>query len=304
MSKVYADKIEPRNSNADVTIGASGQTVTLAGNDLRSNTVKDSGGNSLWTSDGSGNITLGASAFQSNLRLIQYTHSTGGLAPSALALASDKVSTALTATVARGGDTTAQTVGTHAADATALTVDNFAEKFRPGDYIFFDLGTDDVARVVATNRTTGLTIERGVLGYTAQSISATDVWMYAGSHLHNKGTEDDSGVNIRTDKQGRFKGMLFGDSGIVPRGSTEGTSSRGIVPGSGVIQFPLHGGYQNLGVSVGSADSTGLGLGATYKFKITDSLGTTGDITFITDSADVSWGKVIELINQEFIDNN
>ena len=71
MSKVYADKIEPRNSNADVTIGASGQTVTLAGNDLRSNTVKDSGGNSLWTSDGSGNITLGASAFQSNLRLIQ-----------------------------------------------------------------------------------------------------------------------------------------------------------------------------------------------------------------------------------------
>ena len=71
MSKVYADKIEPRDSTMDVTIGTSSQTVTLAGNDLRANTVKDSGGNSLWTSDGSGNVTLSASAFQSNLRLIQ-----------------------------------------------------------------------------------------------------------------------------------------------------------------------------------------------------------------------------------------
>ena len=57
MSKVYADKIEPRNSAHDVTIGTSTNTVTLAGNDLRANTVKDSGGNTLWTSDGSGNVS-------------------------------------------------------------------------------------------------------------------------------------------------------------------------------------------------------------------------------------------------------
>ena len=143
-----------------------------------------------------------------------------------------------------------------------------------------------------------MTIERGVLGYTAQSISATDVWMYAGSHLHNKGTEDDSGVNIRTDAQGRFKGMLLGDSGEVPRGSTEGTSSRGIVPGSVVIQFPEHGGYQNLGVSVGSSDSTGLAVSTLYQFRITDGLGvSTSDIEFTTDSSDVSWGNVITKIN-------
>ena len=251
-------------------------------------------------------LGVGEMFFSNQLRLINYSEANSAAlgATSALALASGKVSTALTTTVARGGDTTAQTVGTHAADATALTVDNFAEKFREGDYVFFDLGTDDVARVVSVDSATTMTIERDVLGYSGQSISATDVWMYAGSHLHNKGTEDDSGVNIRTDKQGRFKGMLFGDSGIVPRGSTEGTSSRGIVPGSVTIQFPEHGGYQNLGVSIASGDSTGLTVSTAYAFRITDSLGTTSDIEFTTDSSDVSWGKVISLINTAFNDAN
>lgn len=71
MSKVYADKIEPRASNADITLGASGQTVTITGNDIRVNTLKDSGGNTLFTSDGAGNITSSNSAFQSNMRLLQ-----------------------------------------------------------------------------------------------------------------------------------------------------------------------------------------------------------------------------------------
>ena len=96
--------------------------------------------------------------------------------------------------------------------------------------------------------------------------------------------------------------MLLGDSGEVPRGSTEGTSSRGIVPGSVAIQFPLHGAYQNLGVSVGSSDSTGLVVSTAYAFRVTDSGVSTSDIEFTTDSSDVSWGKVIELINQAFID--
>ena len=70
MSKVYANNIEPRNSTMDVTIGTSTNTVTLAGNDLRANTVKDSGGNTLWTSDGSGNVSNLNSALDSNLKLI------------------------------------------------------------------------------------------------------------------------------------------------------------------------------------------------------------------------------------------
>ena len=70
MSKVFADKIEPRDSSMDVTIGTSTNTVTLAGNDLRANTVKDSGGNTLWTSDGSGNLSSVNSALAGNLILL------------------------------------------------------------------------------------------------------------------------------------------------------------------------------------------------------------------------------------------
>ena len=256
-------------------------------------------------------IGAGEMIYSNQLRLINYSDETsaGRGAISALALASDKVSTALTATSARGGDTTANVTGNHDASATALTLDNLSEKFRVGDYIFFDLSTDDVARVVSVDSATQITVERSVLGYDAQVIvsdsGTKDIYMYAGSHLHNKSTEDDAGVNIRTDANGRFKGMLLGDSGVVPRGSTEGTASRGIVAGSVVIQFPEHGGYQNLGVNVSSTDSTGLATGATYAFRIQNGLGVaTAEISFTTDSSDVSWGKVNSLINKAFSDAN
>ena len=252
-------------------------------------------------------LGAGEMMFSNQLRLINYSENSSAAFgdSSGLALATDKVSAALSATSARGGDTTANIDGEDNASATAIAVDNFAEKFREGDYVFFDLSTDDVFKVVATDGTTGLTVERGVLGYTAQTLTAgADLYMYAGSYLHNKGTEDDSGVNIRTDAQGRFKGMLLGDSGEVPRGSTEGTSSRGIVAGSVAIQFPEHGGYQNLGISVSSADSTGLTASTAYAFRITDSLGTTSDIEFTTDSSDASWGNVINKINTAFSDAN
>ena len=57
MSRVYADTIEPRKPTQDITLGTTGETITLPGNDLRVNTVKDKGGNTLWTSDGSGTLS-------------------------------------------------------------------------------------------------------------------------------------------------------------------------------------------------------------------------------------------------------
>ena len=77
MSKVYADKIEPRDSSMDVTIGTSTNTITLAGNDIRANTVKDSGGNTLWTSDGSGNLSSVNSALAGNLKLLSTQTASG-----------------------------------------------------------------------------------------------------------------------------------------------------------------------------------------------------------------------------------
>ena len=220
-----------------------------------------------------------------------------------LALASGKVSTALTATVARGG--AVAVIDTEdAADATAIVVDDGALRFREGDYLYVvNSGSDDVIRVVSVESDTAFTAERGVLGYTAAVLDNNAVvYIYAGSHLHNKGTEDDSGLNIRTDKQGRFRGYLLGDAGVEPRGTGQTLVAGGIVAGSVSIQFPLHGGYQNLGVAVSSTDSTGLTVSTAYAFRITDSIGTTSDIEFTTDSSDVSWGKVIALINTAFDD--
>ena len=249
-------------------------------------------------------LGVGEMFFSNNLRLIQFDSDNSAAlgASSALALATDKVVT-LDATHSKGGDMGCDTDTEDTSSSTTIVFDDAAEKFRAGDYIFFDTSTSDAMRVVSVDGTTSISVERGVLGYTAQTIpDNTDVFMYAGNQLHDKGTEDDSGTNIRTDANGRFKGMLLGDSGVVPRGTAATAVAGGIVPGSVNIQFPLHGGYQNLGINVSASDSTGLVVSTAYAFRITDSLGTTSDIEFTTDSSDVSWGKVITLINTAFKD--
>ena len=60
MSRVYSDTVLPEDSgvNQDQTLGTTGDTVLVtAGASLNVNTVKDSGGNTLFTSDGSGNLS-------------------------------------------------------------------------------------------------------------------------------------------------------------------------------------------------------------------------------------------------------
>ena len=76
MSRVYADTIEPRKPTQDITLGTTGETITLPGNDLRVNTVKDKGGNTLWTSDGSGTLSSVNSALKGNLVLLNTTNAT------------------------------------------------------------------------------------------------------------------------------------------------------------------------------------------------------------------------------------
>ena len=186
-------------------------------------------------------LGAGEMFLSNNMRLIQRDADNSAAlgASSSLALASGKVSTALTSTVARGGDMGCDIDTEDAADSTTIVVDDGAEKFREGDYIYVDATTDDVFRVVSVDSATQLTVERGVLGYTAQVLQDnSNIYMYAGNQLHDKGTEDDSGVNIRTDANGRFKGMLLGDSGAVPRGTAATAVAGGVVAGSVAIQFP------------------------------------------------------------------
>jgi len=57
MSTLETKKIEPL-SGTSVTLGAAGDAVTMpAGVTVKTNTVKDAGGNTIWTSDGSGTLS-------------------------------------------------------------------------------------------------------------------------------------------------------------------------------------------------------------------------------------------------------
>ena len=76
MSTIKANTVKPKDFATDLTLGASGYTVTLPGNDLRVNTVKDKGGNSLWTSDGSGNLSSVNAGLKGNLLLLNTTNAT------------------------------------------------------------------------------------------------------------------------------------------------------------------------------------------------------------------------------------
>ena len=71
MSKVYADAITTTEASQDLTLGGSGDNVIVtAGATLKTNTVKDSGGNTLWTSDGSGTLSSVNAAMKGNMTLL------------------------------------------------------------------------------------------------------------------------------------------------------------------------------------------------------------------------------------------
>ena len=70
MGLLYVDTIEPQSGTA-LTVGESGQNTVLPGNDLRANVLQDAGGNAIFTSDGSGNISGLNSGFGSAMVLLQ-----------------------------------------------------------------------------------------------------------------------------------------------------------------------------------------------------------------------------------------
>ena len=48
MSTVKADTVQAKDFASDLTLGASGDTVTVAANSINVNKVQDKGGNTLW----------------------------------------------------------------------------------------------------------------------------------------------------------------------------------------------------------------------------------------------------------------
>ena len=48
MSTIKANTVQPKDAATDLTLGASGDTVTVAANSINVNKVQDKGGNTLW----------------------------------------------------------------------------------------------------------------------------------------------------------------------------------------------------------------------------------------------------------------
>ena len=63
MSTVNADAIKARDTGLDITLGATGDTTVISANSINTNTIKDSGGNTLFESNGSGTMSNLNSAF-------------------------------------------------------------------------------------------------------------------------------------------------------------------------------------------------------------------------------------------------
>ena len=64
MDKLNVNTIEPEGGTTTLNVGISGKNVTITDN-LKANTLKDAGGNTIFTSDGSGNLSSVNSGFGS-----------------------------------------------------------------------------------------------------------------------------------------------------------------------------------------------------------------------------------------------
>ena len=69
MSSLEAKKIAPATGTT-VTLGAAGDTVDVSATALKTNTIKDAGGNTLFTSDGSGTLSSVNSALKGGMIFI------------------------------------------------------------------------------------------------------------------------------------------------------------------------------------------------------------------------------------------
>ena len=76
MSTLKVHNIEPA-TGTDVALGAAGDTITISGDSIKLNTLKDSGGNTLFTSDGAGTVTSINTGIASGPRLIQSQTASG-----------------------------------------------------------------------------------------------------------------------------------------------------------------------------------------------------------------------------------
>ncbi len=185
-----------------------------------------------------------------------------------------------------------------------------SDVFRVGDLI--QLGTTtgttatniEIMRVVSIDSGTVMQVERGLFGTTALDgdtqttghVSGADVWL-PWFNTQGKYNEDHDDANalgkVFTNSSGRYTAQnLFGYGRSL-------TYPTGIVKGSFAMKFYTNG-YQEMGLGgVTASSNSGLAASTTYQFTVTADGGSAYDLSFTTDSADLSVGKVLNLIQSQ-----
>ena len=184
------------------------------------------------------------------------------------------------------------------ASETAVDVDE-GEYFYVGDLIRVE---DEIMEVTAISSNT-LTVIRGTHGSTAAThIDNSAIRL----PFFNNLADYDKYSTPQTDANGQFVITNFFSYGR----NTDGAGNResnGIVAGSFAIKF-YEAGYQELGLSnITSATKSGLAVSTAYQFTVTADGGSATDISFTTDSSDVTFGgtngiiaKIQDALNTQF----
>ena len=77
MSKVVTTTLLPDVAGGSVTLGGTGDSVVVTGNDIRANVLQDAGGNAVLTSDGAGTLSGMNSGFGGALNLLSTQTASG-----------------------------------------------------------------------------------------------------------------------------------------------------------------------------------------------------------------------------------
>ncbi len=201
---------------------------------------------------------------------------------------------------------TAATMGSDATHTTLNLEDGHSKFFKVGDLIRLE---NEICKVTAVGTgadlaNSTLTIERGLFGSTAATHADDVAVRFPFFNMHHdfddtsyNGGGNGSATVVKTNASGRFKAMNF-----FGNGRTSDAVVDGLVAGSVAIKF-YESGYQEFGLAgITPSTKTGLAVSTAYAFALTIDGGSSDDISFTTDSSDVTFGNVIGKIQSAIND--
>jgi len=208
-----------------------------------------------------------------------------------------------------GADVDHATSATMGSDATHTTLnleDGHSKYFKVGDLIRLE---NEICEVTAVGTgadlaNSTLTIIRGLYGSTAATHADDVTVRFPFFNMHHdfddtsyNGGGNGSATVVKTNGSGLFKAMNF-----FGYARTADTVCDGLVPGSVAIKFYTQG-FQEFGLAgITNSTKSGLATSTTYAFALTISGGSSDDISFTTDSTDVTFGNVISKIQSAITD--